>query len=114
MSELLPAFVSELVRATNNVDGLSRPEQVRLLRRAAATIRELRGQTGAEPPAEGDMVADLTAMADTIDLHGPKEVAAILQDAAAAIKIDQADLESARDAEHDDLVEEINNPDGTT
>jgi len=114
MSELLPAFVSELVRAANGVDQLSRPEQVRLLQRAAATIRELRGQTGAEPPAEGDIAADLTSMADTIDLHGPKEVAAILHDAIAAIKIDRADLEQAMDAEHQDLVEEMNNPDGTT
>ena len=39
MPELVAAFISELIRAANEVERLSKPERVRLLERAAATIR---------------------------------------------------------------------------
>ena len=51
-------------------------------------------------------------MAETIDLHGPKEVAAMMLDAVAAIKAGRSDIEHAMDAEY--LIEEMNNPDGAT
>jgi hypothetical protein len=49
-----------------------------------------------------------------LDLHGPKEVSAVMLDAIAAINAGRSDLEHALDAEYEDLVEELNNPDGTT
>jgi hypothetical protein len=69
---------------------------------------------GSEPPAEGDIVADLASMADTIDLHEAKEVGAMILEAVAAIKEGRSDVEHAMDAEYEDLMEEMNNPDGTT
>jgi hypothetical protein len=113
MSELVAAFIAELIRAANEVERLSNYERSRLLRRAARTIREYREQTGAEPSSDA-IVDDLNSMADAIDLHGPKEVAAAMLDAVAAIKAGRSDLEHALDAEYEDLVEELNNPDGTT
>ena len=114
MPELVAAFISELIRAANEVDRLSKPERAGLLKRAAATIRDYREQVGGEPQAEGDIVEDLRSMAETIDLHGPKEVAAVMLDAVAAIKAGRSDVEHAMDAEYQDLIEEMNNPDGTT
>jgi hypothetical protein len=92
MSELVAAFISELIRAANEIDRVRMSERARLLERAAATIRDFREQLGAEPPAEADIVEDLRSMAETIDLHGAKEVAAMILEAVAAIKAGRSDV----------------------
>ena len=114
MPELVAAFISELVRAANEVDRLSKPERAGLLHRAATTIRDYRAQVGGRPQTDGDIVDDLRSMAETIDLHGPKEVAAMMLDAVAAIKAGRSDVDHLMDAEYQDLIDEMNNPDGTT
>lgn len=42
MTESTQLFISELIRAANEVDKLTKLEQANLLRRAAATVREYR------------------------------------------------------------------------
>jgi hypothetical protein len=113
MSEFVGALISELLRSANEVERLSNDERGRVLRRAAITIQEYREQPGGEP-SQGGIVDDLNSMAESIDLHGSKEVSEIMIDAVAAIKAGRSDLEHALDAEYEDLVEELNNPDGTT
>jgi hypothetical protein len=45
-------FISELIRAANETDRLTKPERARLLQRAAATLREYRYQINySETPA---------------------------------------------------------------
>ena len=113
--ELVAAFISELIRAANEVERVTLPERARLLWRAAATIRDYREQLGSEAPAAEDDILDaLNSMADTIDLHRPKEVASMMLDAVAAIKAGRSDVVKALDAEYEDLIEKLNNPDGTT
>ncbi|MEP9387724.1 hypothetical protein [Mesorhizobium sp. KR9-304] len=114
MPELVRAFISELIRAANEIERLTKAERARLLERAATTIRDFREQLDAEPPAEADLVEDLRSMVETIDLHGAKEVAAMILEAVAAIKAGRSDVEHLLDAEYEDLVEEMNNPEGTT
>ena len=50
MPELVAAFISELIRAANEVERLVSQSASGCLERAAATIRINREQIGAEPP----------------------------------------------------------------
>jgi hypothetical protein len=111
MSELVAAFISELIRAANEVDRLATPERVNLLRRAAATIRAYREEIdpqGARVSDEPDIVDDLQSMADTIDLHAAREVGAMLLEAVEAIKAGREDSQRAMDAEYESLIDEMN------
>src|SRR5689334_9968286 len=85
MSELVAAFISELLRSANEVERLGNHERCRLLRRAAITIQDHGVQIGSGP-SEGGIVDDLNYMADSIDLHGSKEVSVMMLDAIAVIK----------------------------
>lgn len=113
MSELVAAFVSELIRSANETERLSNYERSRLLRRAARTINEYREMAGGKR-SEGGIAYDLNAMADAINLHSPKEVAAAMLNAVAAINAGRSDREHALNIEYEDLIKELNNPDGTT
>jgi hypothetical protein len=71
-------FVSELIRAANEVSKLTRDETVRLLQRAAATLRDYGGHD--------HLVFELTVMAASIDFFSPQKVSAMLLEAAEVIK----------------------------
>jgi hypothetical protein len=90
MSELVAAFISELIRAANEVQRPTTPERARLLKRAAGTIRITVSRSAASLRTDGNIVEDLT---DTIVLHAPKEVAAMMLDAVATIKTGRSDVE---------------------
>lgn len=84
-------FVSELIRAANETDRLAKPERAKLLRRAAATLRDYRYQINySETPANdggpNDVAREWTEMARLIDLFSAGEVSAKLLDAAETIK----------------------------
>jgi hypothetical protein len=60
-------FISEMLRAADEVDRLTKPECARLLRRAAATIKAHRDEidyyeTPANDAGPGDVVFDLNSM----------------------------------------------------
>ncbi|HEV7417361.1 MAG TPA: hypothetical protein VGN98_14490 [Tianweitania sediminis] len=84
------AFISELIRAANEVERLTRPERQRLLERAAATIEDLREQFGyiGAPVrnSTGDVVQVLRAMARVPTAYDAREVTDILLDAAKIIR----------------------------
>jgi len=84
-------FISELIRAANEVHRLTGIERARLLRRAASTIHDYRFQiaffkTPANDPGKGEIVHDLHAMADTINAFTSHEVSALLLDSAEVIR----------------------------
>jgi hypothetical protein len=113
MSELVAAFVSELIRSANETERLSNYERSRLLRRAARTINEYRQLAGGKR-SEGGIADNLNAMADAINLHSPKEVAAAMLNAVAAMNAGRSDREHVLNIEYEYLIKELNNPDGTT
>lgn len=85
------AFVSELIRAANETDKLTKPERARLLERAAATLRDYRYQINySETPANdggpNDAAREWSEMARLIDLFTADEISAKLLDAAGTIK----------------------------
>jgi hypothetical protein len=82
-------FVSELIRAANEVPELTREETVRLLQRAAATILDFREQLSPGNESATGMVNiefELTVMAASIDLFSPEKISALLLEAAGVIK----------------------------
>jgi hypothetical protein len=83
----VPSFVSELVRAANEVDRLSARETEKLLHRSVATVRDLRGIVGI--PAEGtelDAVIQLNHLASLADEATPEQVRDGLLEAADMIR----------------------------
>lgn len=91
MTDSIPAFISELIRAANECGKLTKPERANLLRRAATTIRDYRDMIGfSDAPANdsgpGDMVFDLNETARLIDIFTPEEIAGELLRAADTIK----------------------------
>jgi hypothetical protein len=96
MSGTPSAFVSELLRSANEVDRLTKPDQARLLERAAATIREYQEQINyPETPDEGeDIVYCLSEMARLIGSFANDEVAETILEAAETINQCQMLLEA--------------------
>ena len=91
MTEVVSFFISELIRAANEISKMTPAETARLLQRAAASIQEYREQiTSSYSPAndagEGDIVFELTVMATSIDLFAPEKVSEMLLEAAEEIK----------------------------
>lgn len=99
MTESTQLFISELIRAANEVEKLTKLEQANLLRRAAATVREYREQihdtdTPTNDHGQGDIVHSFDVMAETIDFIMPEQVAAALLEAADTIKAGRILLEA--------------------
>lgn len=91
MTDSTSAFISELIRAANEVPRLSMMERGRLLSRAAATIRDYREQIAfSETPANdsgpGEVAFDLAAMGRTPDVFTAKEVSAAMLHGADTIR----------------------------
>ncbi len=86
-SSSTPAFVSELVRAANEVERLGVPEYQNLLYRAITTVNDLREQVGI--PGSGtahDAIVDLEETADSVASLGVAERASALLDAADMVR----------------------------
>jgi hypothetical protein len=91
MTDAVTPFISELIRAANEAEKLTKPERARLLERAAATLRDYRYQINySEAPANdggpNDAAHRWSEMARLIYLFSPGEVAEELLDAADLIK----------------------------
>jgi hypothetical protein len=91
MTDVATPFISELIRAANEAEKLTKPERARLLERAAATLRDYRYQINySEAPANdggpNDAPHRWSEMARLIYLFSPGEVAQELLDAADLIK----------------------------
>ena len=116
MPDHVASFNRELIRAANEVEQLTSYERANLLQRSAATIRDLREQAGSSQSGidAEDVVHSLRSMAETIDQHGPSEIAAMMLQAVAAIKAGRSELERSLDAEYQQLIDELNNPDRAT
>ena len=104
MTESTQNFISELIRGANETPKLTREEMVRLLQRAAATIRDYReriaySDSPANDPGEGDIVFELTVMAESIELFPPEKVSAMLLEAAKVIKAARVLLDAKREIE---------------
>ncbi|WP_421917201.1 hypothetical protein [Mesorhizobium sp.] len=88
-------LISELTRASGEIDGLTKFERGRLLRRAASAIRarrEVLGRSAAsldsDPPV--DIVFDLEAMASLVDIFPAAKVSSLMLEAVDCIKPVQA------------------------
>lgn len=91
MTDPVAPFISELIRAANETDRLTKPERARLLQRAAATLRDYRYQINfSETPANDggpdDAAYQWTEMARVIDLFSAAEVSKELLHAVELIK----------------------------
>lgn len=87
----VPAFISELIRAANETQRLSRFERGRLMERAAATIRDNREQIAySDAPANdtgpGHIASDLASLGRTPEVFSAAEVSVKLLEAVEAIK----------------------------
>jgi division protein CdvB (Snf7/Vps24/ESCRT-III family) len=85
------AFISELIRAANEIDRLTKDERARLLERAANTLRDLReiAQLPQEQATQ-DAVLELREMARLIDLFSAAEVATTMKGSVALIIVANA------------------------
>lgn len=106
MTDSSAAFISELIRAANETDRLTKPERARLLERAAATLRDYRYEINySEAPANdggpNDATQEWSEMARLIDLFSADEVSKTLLDAVAVIKAARVLLELKRDIERE-------------
>lgn len=91
MADPVAPFISELIRAANETEKLTKPERARLLQRAAATLRDYRYQINySETPANdggpNDVAHEWSEMARLIELFSAEEVSKTLLDAVATIK----------------------------
>ncbi|MBA8910840.1 hypothetical protein [Aminobacter ciceronei] len=91
MTEAVSFFISELIRAANEISKMTPAEAARLLQRAAASIREYRQQiTSSYSPTNDagqvDIVFELTVMAASIQLFPPEKVSEMFLEAAEEIK----------------------------
>ena len=98
------AFISELIRAANDVEKLTKLERARLLQRAAATIRVYRDEINySETPANDggpdDIVYCLNEMAKLIDQFSAGEVGEALMEAVETIKDARILLDAKREIE---------------
>ncbi|MCX8572984.1 hypothetical protein [Aminobacter sp. MET-1] len=100
-------FISDLLRAANEISKLTRPEMARLLLRAANTIRDYREQIALSGGAthdlsQDDIVFELNAMASAIDIFPAEKVSAMLLEAVQVMKACKADLAQKRGPTEDD------------
>lgn len=80
-------FISELIRAANEVDKLALLEKGRLLQRSIVIIRDGRDQVSIAPSTSAaDAVIDLQTVAASIDRRSDDEVKAALLFAADVIR----------------------------
>ncbi|WP_428832936.1 hypothetical protein, partial [Pseudaminobacter soli (ex Li et al. 2025)] len=89
MTDSSDAFVSELLRAANEVERLTASERARLLQRAAATIRDCRDEIGSPVGDLEDVVYCLNEAANLVDESTDAEVAETLVEAIGAIQAAQ-------------------------
>lgn len=102
------AFVTELIRAANEADRLTKPERAMLLLRAANTIRDYRDEialNGAPANSQpGDIEHELREVARLIPMFTADEVSQQLLGAADVIKtlriLLDAKVEILQDGEH--------------
>ena len=99
------AFISDLVRAANEIETLTGPKRARLLKLAASAIRDYRDQIDyPEMPVSdtgpGDIVHDLKEVARNIKRIPPAEVADLMIDAVGTIKAAQVLLNERRKIEN--------------
>lgn len=107
MPDSTQAFISELLRAANEVQRLSMSERGRLLARAAATIRDYRDIIGfSEAPTNdngsGDAAFELAAMGRTPEMLTEADVSAALLDAVGLIQAARVLLEAKREVLDED------------
>ena len=112
MSESVAGFVSELIRAANEIDRVALFERAGLLRRAAAKIGDFHGSAKPDYRGSPDLVENLSEMADTIGLHPSTDVSATLLDPVAAIKAARVRLQQEQDADYQALIADLNRPEG--
>lgn len=91
MTDCVPAFITELIRAANETQRLNYFERSRLMERAAATIRDYREQIAySDSPANdtgpGDIAFDLAGMGRNAEVFTAAEVSAKLLEAVEVIK----------------------------
>jgi hypothetical protein len=105
MSDTVPAFVSELIRAANEIERLTPFESARLLHRAASTIRDYRDEINySDTPANDrgtpdDIVYCVNEMAARIETFAAHEVAETMLEAAETIKAGRILLEAKQEYE---------------
>lgn len=107
MPDPVAPFISELIRAANETDRLTKPERARLLQRCAGTLRDYRHQINySETPANdggpNDVAHEWSEMARLIDLFSAEEVSKTLLDAVATIKAARTLLEIKHEIEEED------------
>ncbi|HEV7433579.1 MAG TPA: hypothetical protein VGO22_01710 [Pseudorhizobium sp.] len=93
------AFISELIKAANQVESLTKPERARLMERAARTIQEQRDQiTFIEAPANDngldDPVLELREMARLIDIFSATTISSKMMQAVQIIIAGEALLQA--------------------
>ncbi len=106
MPDPVAPFISELIRAANETDRLTKAESARLLQRCAATLRDYRHQIDySETPANdggpNDVAHELSEMARLIDLFSAEEVSKTLLEAVATIKAARTLLEIKHEIEEE-------------
>ncbi|KQY26695.1 hypothetical protein [Rhizobium sp. Root482] len=81
------SFISELIRAANEIGKLDNYQRRRMLGRAIATIRDAREQVGLPTSKSAtDAVIDLVTMAGSIERRSDDEVKAAFLEAADMIR----------------------------
>lgn len=79
-------FISELVRAANEIGKLSPAERVKLISRGSRTIREMRLETGVRPGRAKDVLADLELAALKSKTGSDNDAKAVLLEMADMIR----------------------------
>lgn len=107
MTASVQRFISELIRAANEIDKLTMIERATLLRRAAATIRDLRDEinyfdTPANDTGPGDVVFDLNETARMIEIFEADAIGQELLSAVGTIKAALVLLDAKREIEQED------------
>lgn len=79
-------FISELVRAANEIGKVSAAERIKLMSRGAHTIREMRLQTGIRPGRGKDVLGDLEIAALHSETGSDDDAKAVLLEMANMIR----------------------------
>lgn len=92
MADIVAPFISELIRAANETEKLTKPERARLLQRAAATLRDYRyeinySDTPANDSGPNDAAHQWSEMARLIEMFSADEVSKELLNAVELIKV---------------------------
>ena len=108
------SFISELIRAANEIGRVTKPERAKLLQRASATIRDYQDEINySETPANDpggpdDIVHCLNEMARLIESYSAEEVAETLMEAVGVIKAAKVLVDAKRAIEYESLIDEMN------